>query len=641
MLAALALLATAPVAAAAASRSTPTTTTAPVQWPSGAPGTFGAASVITLPSGVRPSSLGYLYRELAQRRVTSGVLYDAIDVIEFRVGNHPYAAQFVPTTDAGLQSRLLAAGVDLRVSTATTLSASADTSGSGGSSVWVPVLVIMAAVALIGFDHHRRRRRLFGATAHRKRRAAAGVQNVDGSVSSDVPGTTFDEVAGADEAKEDLREIVEYLRHPERFNRLGVRQPKGALLVGPPGTGKTLLARAVAGEAKVPFFAVSGADFAEMFVGVGAQRVRNLFSRARKAKRAIVFIDEVDAVARRRSEHATSPADSERDATLIALLNEMDGFAHSNVIVLAATNRADILDPALTRPGRLDRRIEVPPPDRRGRLRILEVHAASRPLAPGVDLDAVARRTAGMSGADLANVVNEAAMLAAREDAAAVTADHFDGAVMTVLMGRARTSAVVTDADRRVTAWHEAGHAVCAFMQEAADAPVSVSIVPRGPAGGVTAMAQDDDHFLRRSKAGAQLVTALGGRAAERLLLDEDFTQGAAGDLEKATQLATAMAVHYGMTELGLMTRDPHRHGPSVIEGVPAIVEALLTRALAEAERLLAAHRDFVERLADRLLDDDTVDGFALAALYAELGSPPRVDSATTLHALFVTPELS
>jgi len=418
-----------------------------------------------------------------------------------------------------------------------------------------------------------------------------------------VPETRFSDVAGCDEAKADLLELVMFLKEPERFTRTGAKAPKGALLTGPPGTGKTLLARAVAGESGVPMFTAVGSDFVEKYVGVGAQRIRALFASARKHERAIIFIDEVDAVARRRGGEG-EVAHIESETTLLALLSEMDGFHTSNVIVIAATNRADMLDPAITRPGRLDRRVEVPNPDRRGRQQILAVHTAGKPIADGVDFTALARRTPGFSGAQLAALVNEACVDAVRRDLDVVTAECFEHAVATIAMGRARTSALVTEHDRLVTAWHESGHTLAAYLQEQADDPVQVTIIPRGPAGGVTWMSGNDDQFLPRRKAHAQLVTALAGRAAEEILLDGEFTQGAAGDLESATDLATSMATRYGMTRLGYQV---HRGGSGPNQDVRDVVEELLGEAHTAATKLLREHTDFLAAVSVELLAEETL----------------------------------
>ncbi|HVW34308.1 MAG TPA: AAA family ATPase, partial [Acidimicrobiia bacterium] len=374
------------------------------------------------------------------------------------------------------------------------------------------------------------------------------------------PAARFEDVVGCDEAVEELSEIVSFLHDPSHFEAAGAKMPRGFLLVGPPGTGKTLLARAVAGEAGVPFYSAAGSDFSEMFVGVGAARVRDLFAKAKKTG-GIVFLDEIDSVGRARNGSAPGGgSNDERESTLNALLVEMDGFAKdSNVVVIAATNRPDILDPALTRAGRFDRQVTVAPPDRRGRTRLLDLYSKDRSMGPDVDFVALARRTPGLTGADICNLVNQAALEAARDRRGVINASDFDEALATVMMGRARKSAVVTEMDRKVTAWHEAGHTVAALVLPDANDPVQVTIVPRGPAGGVTWMGGDDNSFMTRSQARAQLVVALGGRAAEELLLDGDFTQGASGDLQSATGLATQMVTRWGMSNLGLASLDPDR----------------------------------------------------------------------------------
>ncbi len=451
-----------------------------------------------------------------------------------------------------------------------------------------------------------------------------------------VPETRFSDVAGCDEAKAELLELVMFLKEPDRFTRTGATAPKGALLTGPPGTGKTLLARAVAGESGVPMFTAVGSDFVEKYVGVGAQRIRALFAAARKHPKAIIFIDEVDAVARRRGGDGEM-THVESETTLIALLSEMDGFHTSNVIVIAATNRADVLDPAITRPGRLDRRVEVPNPDRRGREQILAVHTVGKPVARGVDFTSLARRTPGFSGAQLQALVNEACVDAVRRDLTEVTSECFEHAVATISMGRARTSALVTDHDREVTAWHESGHTVAAYLQEQADDPVQVTIIPRGPAGGVTWMSGNDDQFLPRRKAHAQLVTALAGRAAEEILLDGEFTQGAAGDLQSATELATSMATRYGMTRLGYQVR---HDGSPPTKDVSDVVEELLGGAHKAATKLLGDHQAFLGEVAAELLDQETLTLADVGRIASRLGvaryahvpapnPPAQVSSAT------------
>jgi len=418
-----------------------------------------------------------------------------------------------------------------------------------------------------------------------------------------IPTVTFEDVAGCEEAIEDLSEIVEFLKDPERFEKLGAKIPRGAILVGPPGTGKTLLARAVAGEARVPFFAASGSDFVEMYVGVGPARVRELFTKARSEEKAIIFIDEIDAVARSRVSSVKQNANDERENTLNALLNELDGFSRGNIILIAATNRVDILDPAILRPGRLDRKVQVPNPDRRGREAILAVHADGKPLAKDVSLSLVARRTPGMSGADLAQIVNEAAIEAARKNRKNIDAECFSSAVAMVAMGRARRSALVTDRDRLITAWHEAGHTVAALMHAEAANPMSVSIIPRGHAGGITWMSGSDDQFMSRNQGMAQLVVAMAGRVGEEMLLDGEFTQGPSSDLERATTLAAAMVTRYGMSRRGLAVRAGE---PDSISN--DVIEEILNTALVEARLMLEENKLLVSALVNQLLEVETLE---------------------------------
>jgi cell division protease FtsH len=470
-----------------------------------------------------------------------------------------------------------------------------------------PFLIIITGIVLI----HEKRQRM-------KREPEADpntttFQTREGPGGS-IPKVTFADVAGCEEAMEDLSEIVEFLKDPSRFERLGATVPRGAILVGPPGTGKTLLARAVAGEAGVPFFAAAGSDFVEMYVGVGPMRIRELFTKARSEEKAIVFIDEIDAVARSRATSTKQNANDERENTLNALLHELDGFSRGNVILIAATNRVDVLDPAILRPGRLDRKVQVPNPDRRGREAILGIHAEGKPLAKDVDLGIIARRTPGMSGADLAQILNEAAIEAARRNLKSINAACLSSAVALVAMGRARRSALVTDRDRLITAWHEAGHTVCAMKHPDAPNPISVSITPRGHAGGITWMTGSDDMFLARSQASAQLVVAMGGRAAEELLLDGEFTQGPSSDLERATNLASAMVTRYGMTRRGLMVRtgDPDAASHTVIE-------ELLSTALEDARNMLETHRPLMNAIVVQLLEQETLEYNDLLEIEAAL----------------------
>lgn len=478
---------------------------------------------------------------------------------------------------------------------------------------WSPVLMmlpilIMISGTIIIFEIRNYKLRKPEAspdeTAYQTREGPAGT----------IPTVTFADVAGCEEAIEDLSEIVNFLKNPDKYERLGAKIPRGALLVGPPGTGKTLLARAVAGEAKVAFFSASGSDFVEMYVGVGPARVRELFTKARAAEKAIIFIDEIDAVARSRAMSTKQNANDERENTLNALLHELDGFSRSNVILLAATNRVDILDPAVIRPGRLDRKIQVPNPDRRGREKILGVHVTDKPLAKDVDLGAIARRTPGMSGADLAQIANEAAIEAARRGRKSINAECFSAAVALVAMGRARKSALITDRDRLITAYHEAGHTVCALVHPGAANPAGVSITPRGHAGGITWMNGTDDLYLSRPQASAQLVVALGGRAGEELLLDGEFTQGPSSDLERATQLATVMVTKYGMTRRGLAVRggDPDNVSHDVIE-------ELLAQALDSAQQILVDNRELFMAIVNQLLEHDTLESADLDDIIATL----------------------
>jgi cell division protease FtsH len=471
------------------------------------------------------------------------------------------------------------------------------------------------------------------------------MQGRRGKQVDEVPTARFADVAGCEEAVTEMRELVEFLRDGSRFTRVGARPPRGALLVGPPGTGKTLLARAVAGEAGVPFFPLAGSDFVETFAGVGAKRVRDLFDRARESDGGIIFIDEIDAIGRARSDGpGHSGADTERENTLISMLNEMDGFdTDHRIIVLAATNRADVLDPALTRPGRLDRQIQVPAPDRRGRTQILAVHAKDRPFAEDVDWVSVARRTPGMSGAELAQVVNEACMEAARRDRPLVDADCVDAAIATVALGRARTSALVTDFDRQVTAWHEAGHAVAALLLDDADDPVQVSIVPRGPAGGVTWMSGNDDIFLTRARALADLRVSMGGRVAEELLLDGEFTQGAHGDLDAASRRALAMVTKYGMSRHGylLVDDDTVRMGGKVSTSVREVAEELLREAHHDAAVLLSTHRALLEAVALALLDLENLTLADLQRIRASVPAAPLPASNAAAAAAALATELS
>ncbi|HEY0397013.1 MAG TPA: AAA family ATPase, partial [Acidimicrobiia bacterium] len=486
-----------------------------------------------------------------------------------------------------------------------------ETDAPSSPSIWGSLLVSLIPVALIiGFlVWFAKRTGMGGAGAKAFTTATAEL--------GDVPVTRFSEVVGCDEAVEELAEIVTFLHQPERFAAAGAKMPRGFLLVGPPGTGKTLLARAVAGEAGVPFYAAAGSDFTEMFVGVGAARVRNLFAKAKKTG-GIVFLDELDSIGRART--GTTPGSGgtdERESTLNALLVEMDGFGKdSNVIVIAATNRPDVLDSALLRAGRFDRQVDVAPPDRKGRTTLLELYAADRKIAPDVDFVAIGRRTPGLTGADIANLVNQASLEAARAGRDETTAEDFAEAVATVYMGRGRKSAEVPQKSREITAWHEGGHAVAALLLPQAHDPVMVTIIPRGMSGGTTWTIDNDETFQSRSEMLAQLVVTLAGRAAEEMLLDGDYTSGPSGDIVAATQLAQNMVTRWGMSNLGLAAVGPQDAGSALSERVHAETDRFLAEALDQALTLLAQNRPFIQAVADELLAEETINFAQMQELY-------------------------
>jgi len=465
--------------------------------------------------------------------------------------------------------------------------------------------------------------------------------------SEERPTTTFAEVAGVDEAKQELREIIDFLRDPQRFLKIGARIPRGVLLVGPPGTGKTLLARAVAGEAGVPFFSASATDFVELFVGVGASRVRDLFAQARKHAPCIVFIDEIDAIGRARSGAGSLASNDEREHTLEQLLVEMDGFEpHEAIVILAATNRPDILDPALLRPGRFDRQVTVDRPERRGREAILRIHTRNVPLAPDVNLEELARGTPGFSGADLANLVNEAALAAARREHAQVDRQDFQEALDKLLLGGKRES-LMDEGERRVVAYHEGGHALVAAALPHVDPLYKVTIVPRGRSLGVTQfLPEDDRHNYSRSYLMERLAVALGGRTAEEVMLGE-ITSGAENDLKEATRLARRMVTEWGMGEstgvvaYELDNANPFLSQPSLGEHNRPYAEATAQRVDAEVERLLeqahvlartvlTEHRDALERLAQALLREEVLEREQVLSILADVRTDParRADEA-------------
>ena len=441
---------------------------------------------------------------------------------------------------------------------------------------------------------------------------------------------TFDDVAGADEEKEELKEIVDFLKDNKKYTDIGARIPKGVLLLGPPGTGKTLLARAVAGEANVPFFSISGSDFVEMFVGVGASRVRDLFEQAKKNAPAIIFIDEIDAVGRQRGAGLGGGHD-EREQTLNQLLVEMDGFEdNDSVIVMAATNRRDILDPALLRPGRFDRQILVNYPDVKGREEILKVHTKNKPLAPDVDLETIAKSTVGFTGADLANLANEASLLAARNNRKAITKADIEEASIKVVAGPEKKSKVVTEKERRLTAYHEGGHAICTYYCQPEDKVHQVTIIPRGQAGGFTmSLPEKDKSFVSKNEMYNNIVVLLGGRVAEKLILD-DISTGASNDLERATGTARKMVTRYGFSDnLGpvvygqgdhevFLGRD-YTNTPSYSDNVAAEIDneirTIVETAFENAERVLTEHMDQLHILAKYLMKHEKIDGIKFEKL--------------------------
>ncbi|CAJ1579137.1 ATP-dependent zinc metalloprotease FtsH [[Mycobacterium] wendilense] len=459
-------------------------------------------------------------------------------------------------------------------------------------------------------------------------------------LTKDMPKTTFADVAGADEAVEELYEIKDFLQNPSRYQALGAKIPKGVLLYGPPGTGKTLLARAVAGEAGVPFFTISGSDFVEMFVGVGASRVRDLFEQAKQNNPCIIFVDEIDAVGRQRGAGLGGGHD-EREQTLNQLLVEMDGFGdRQGVILIAATNRPDILDPALLRPGRFDRQIPVAAPDLAGRRAVLAVHSQGKPIAPDADLDGLAKRTVGMSGADLANVINEAALLTARENGTVITAAALEEAVDRVVGGPRRKSRIISEHEKKITAYHEGGHALAGWAMPDIEPIYKVTILARGRTGGhAMAVPEDDKGLMTRSEMIARLVFAMGGRAAEELVFREPTT-GASSDIDQATKIARAMVTEYGMSaKLGAVRYGTEHGDPflgrtmgtqadyshEVAREIDEEVRKLIEAAHTEAWEILTENRDALDRLAGALLEKETLHKAELSEVLADVQKRPRI----------------
>jgi len=459
----------------------------------------------------------------------------------------------------------------------------------------------------------------------------------------DRPTVTFQDVAGADESKQELVEIVEFLKEPEKFVQLGARIPKGVLLIGSPGTGKTLLAKAVSGEAGVPFFSISGSEFVEMFVGVGASRVRDLFEQAKRHSPCIIFVDEIDAVGRHRGSGLGGGHD-EREQTLNQILVEMDGFdTDTNVIVIAATNRPDILDPALMRPGRFDRRVILDRPDVKGREAILKVHARGKPLAADVDLSKIARGTPGFVGADIENLVNEAAILAARRNRKSVSMSEFNESIERVMIGPERKSRIMTPREKMITAYHEAGHAVAARILPNCDPVHKVTIIPRGLAGGYTwSLPDEDTHYVSRAKFLDELGKALGGRAAEEIIFG-DITTGASSDLQHVTEIARDMVTRYGMSELmgpmiygkkhemvflGRDLGEQRDYSDAVALEIDREVQRLVNLSYSKARQVLSEHRAELDAIALRLIEVETIEEEEFKAFFTRTAQPPAEDDA-------------
>ena len=486
---------------------------------------------------------------------------------------------------------------------------------------WLPIILLIVMMVVMFLTTRRSLNSMDGGPGKIMGFGKAKIKKA----SDDGRKTTFDDVAGADEEKEELREVVEFLKDPRRFTELGARVPKGVLLVGPPGTGKTLLARAVAGEAGVPFFSMSGSDFVEMYVGVGASRVRDLFDQAKKNAPCIIFIDEIDAVGRQRGAGLGGGHD-EREQTLNQLLVEMDGFSgNEGIIMIAATNRPDVLDHALMRPGRFDRQVVVNTPDLKGREEILKVHAKGKPLAPDVDLSVVAKSTAGFTGADLENLLNEAALLAARRNLHAITMEEIDEATVKVVVGTEKRSHVMTDKEKKLTAYHEAGHAVVTYFCATQDPVHQISIIPRGMAGGYTmSLPQQDRSYKCRGEMLEDIQVLLGGRVAEALTLD-DISTGASNDIERATEIARKMVTKFGMSDklgpicyagsdsdevfLGRDFGHTRNHSEEVAAQIDGEVHRILSEGYVETKNKLTAHMDKLVAVAEQLILDEKMDG--------------------------------
>ena len=517
----------------------------------------------------------------------------------------------------------------------------ADYQRGSDNTVWLSILPTVALIALVGGAYFFLIRRM-GSAMGNDHRSAMNFSRAKVRKGADQKDKkTFDDVAGADEEKEELSEIVRFLKDPQKFNELGARIPKGVLLVGPPGTGKTLLAKAVAGEADAPFLSISGSNFVELYVGVGASRVRDLFEQAKKQAPAIIFIDEIDAVGRHRGAGMGGGHD-EREQTLNQLLVEMDGFGvNEGIIVIAATNRPDILDPALLRPGRFDRQVTVSYPDLKGREEILKVHARNKPLAPDVKLKTVAKTTAGFTGADLENLLNEAALLAARYDLKAITMEQIAEAAIKVVMGPEKKSHKMTDKEKRLTAFHEGGHAIATYFLEGQDPVHQVSIIPRGRAGGYTmSLPSEDKSYQSKNEMLDSIVVLLGGRVAEALVLG-DISTGASNDIKRATDVARGMITRYGMSEklgpitfgddndevfLGMQYSHVRNYSEEIAAAIDKEVNRIITEQYARTEEILSTHMAELELVANALLEREKLEEDEFKTLL-ETGSLPPLES--------------
>ncbi len=519
----------------------------------------------------------------------------------------------------------------------------------GGENSWLlnimPTIILMVVLGVVMFIMVRRMGQSFNNETNKTLSfGKARIKNAK----DEKRKAKFEDVAGADEEKEELAEIVDFLKEPTKFNDLGARIPKGVLLVGPPGTGKTLLARAVAGEADVPFFSISGSDFVEMYVGVGASRVRDLFDQAKKNSPSIIFIDEIDAVGRHRGAGMGGGHD-EREQTLNQLLVEMDGFgANEGVIIIAATNRPDILDPALLRPGRFDRQITVNYPDLKGREAVLKVHAKGKPLAPDVDLGVIARSTAGFTGADLENLLNEAALLAARQNKKAITMREIEEATIKVVVGTEKKSHKMTDKEKKLTAYHEAGHAVATFNLESQDPVHEISIIPRGMAGGYTmSVPTEDKSYTTKTDMLDNIVTLLGGRVAEAIVLG-DISTGASNDIQRATEIARGMITKYGMSdELGpisftsghnevFLGRDygqTRNYSENIASSIDAEINSIITGAYKRCEGILTTDIDKLHAVAQYLIEHEKMNGETFKSIMTGASQAEEQTSDVTAEA--------